>query len=516
MPLAEHAARNPDKIASIMAGSGVSLTYGELNERSIRLAHYLRASGLRPGDVVALHMENNIRYHEVFWAAVRSGMYLCAVNKFLTAEEVAYIVNDSGAKALVTSAGIAAVAEEVAPLLDGCPHRLAIDGAVADCLRYEDIIAAQSGAPLGAEPRGDFMNYSSGTTGRPKGIKRPSNGESFAEPSVLDGLVGPLYGVDPDSIYLCPAPLYHSAPLGFTASVHSLGGTNVIMEKFDSVEALRLIEKHRVSHSQWVPTMFIRMLKLDAADRSGHDLSAHRVAVHAAAPCPVEVKQQMIDWWGPIIHEYYAGTELNGFTACNSEQWLAHPGTVGSPLVGILHICDESGAELPVGETGIIYFERDEMPFQYHDDPEKTEAAKHPQYPLWTKLGDVGHLDEDGYLYLTDRESFMIISGGVNIYPQEIEDCIVMHDKVTDVAVFGVPNPDFGEEVKVVVQAAPGIEPSDELGAEILAHAADKLAHYKVPRSVDFEAELPRLETGKLYKRLLKDRYWGNKNSRIV
>ncbi|MDP6692517.1 MAG: acyl-CoA synthetase [Alphaproteobacteria bacterium] len=516
MPLIDHAAANPEKIATIMAGSGQSLTYGELNERSIRLSHYLRAAGLQEGDVVALFMENNIRYHEVYWAVVRSGMLVCAVNKYLTTEEVAYIVDDSGAKAIVTSAAMAGVAEPLLPLIADCAVRLMVDGTVTGYECYEDEIAKQPSEPPADEPRGDFMNYSSGTTGRPKGIKRALSGENFSQPAMIDVLVQQLYQVGPDSIYLSPAPLYHSAPLGFTTAVHSLGGTNVIMEKFDAVEALRLIEKHRITHSQWVPTMFIRMLKLESADRAGHDLSSHRVAIHAAAPCPVDVKQQMIDWWGPIIHEYYGGTELNGMTHCNSEQWLAHPGTVGTPLLGVLHICDEAGAELPIGETGVIFFEREEMPFQYHGDPEKTEGAKHPQHPLWTKLGDVGYLNDDGFLYLTDRESFMIISGGVNIYPQEIEDCIVMHAKVADVAVFGVPNPDFGEEVKAVVQPAPGVQPSDDLAAEILAYANEHLGHYKVPRSVDFEAELPRLETGKLYKRLLKDRYWGNKNSRIV
>ncbi|HJM93966.1 MAG: acyl-CoA synthetase [Alphaproteobacteria bacterium] len=516
MPIVDHAAAAPDKIATIMAGSGKSLTYGQLNERSIRLSHYLHAVGLRPGDVVALFMENNIRYHEVFWAAVRSGMYVCAVNKFLTAEEVTYILNDSGSKALVTSAGVAAVAEGVLPTLNDCPVRLMVDGTVAGFECYEDEIAKQSAEPMAGEPRGDFMNYSSGTTGRPKGIKRPLSDGPFVDPSMLDGLVQQLYSIGPDTIYLSPAPLYHAAPLGFTAAVHSLGGTNVVMETFDAVESLRLIEKYRVTHSQWVPTMFIRMLKLDEAERAGHDFSSHQIAIHAAAPCPIDVKHQMIDWWGPIIWEYYGGTEINGMTVCNSDQWLAHPGSVGSSILGVLHICDEAGDELPIGETGTIYFERDEMPFQYHGDPEKTEAAKHPKHPLWTKLGDVGYLDEDGFLYLTDRESFMIISGGVNIYPQEIEDCIVMHPKVADVAVFGVPNPDFGEEVKAVVQPAPGIAPSDDLAAEISGYASEHLANYKVPRSIDFEAKLPRLETGKLYKRLLKDRYWGKANSRIV
>ena len=516
MPMSVHAAAHPDKVATIMLRSGEQLTYGELNERSIRLARFLRDAGLGSGDVVALFMDNNIRYHEVYWAAVRSGMYLCAVNKFLTAEEAAYIVNDSGAKAVVTAAALNEAASGMIPMLEECPVRLVADGALDGFDRYEDAIAEVSAEPLDGEPLGDFMNYSSGTTGRPKGIKRPLSGATFTEPSALDGLINSLYGVGPDTTYLSPAPLYHSAPLAFTAAVHSLGGTNVIMEKFDPVEALTAIERHRITHSQWVPTMFIRMLKLDPSEREGHDLSSHRVAVHAAAPCPVDVKHQMIDWWGPIIWEYYGGTELNGMTVCNSEQWLAHPGTVGAPILGSLHVCDEAGAELPAGQPGTIYFERDTKVFEYHNDPDKTTASQHPEHPFWTKLGDVGYLDEDGFLFLTDRESFMIISGGVNIYPQEIEDALVMHPKVFDVAVFGVPNADTGEEVKAVVQLAPGVEPTDAVAGELMEHAREHLARYKVPRSIDFEDELPRLETGKLYKRILKDRYWGNHDSRIV
>ena len=508
MPIIDHAAATPDRIATIMAGSGESLTYGELNERSIRLAHHLHASGLRPGDVVALFMENNIRYHEVYWAVVRSGMYVCAVNKFLTAEEVVYIVNDSGSKALITSAALGPIARDLLGAIEACPVRLMIDGVVAGYDCYEDAIAKQPTEPLAQEPRGDFMNYSSGTTGRPKGIKRPLSGEDFAGASMLDILVEKLYQVGTETVYLSPAPLYHAAPLGFTAAVHSLGGTNVIMEKFDPVASLRLIEKHRVTHSQWVPTMFIRMLKLDAADRAGHDLSSHQIAIHAAAPCPIDVKHQMIDWWGPIIWEYYGGTELNGMTVCNSEQWLAHPGSVGSSIMGVLHICDEAGKDLPAGETGTIYFERDIMPFQYHGDPEKTEAARHPKHPFWTKLGDVGYLDEDGFLYLTDRESFMIISGGVNIYPQESENALITHPAVIDVAVFGVPNEEFGEEVKAVVQLADFGSAGPALAAELMNYARQKISHIKCPRSIDFIAELPRHPTGKLYKRLLKDKYW--------
>ena len=295
-----------------------------------------------------------------------------------------------------------------------------------------------------------------------------------------------------------------------------MGGTAVVMEQFDPLEALEYIERFKVTHSQWVPTMFSRMLKLPEDQRTRFDLSSHQIAIHAAAPCPVEVKRQMIDWWGPILHEYYAGTEFNGFCYVNSQDWLEHPGTVGKPLMGTIHICGEDEAELPVGEPGTIYFERDEPAFEYHNDVDKTQDSRHPDHELWSTLGDVGRLDEESYLYLTDRKSFMIISGGVNIYPQEIEDCLIMHPKVADVAVFGVPNVDFGEEVKAVVQTAEGVVEDDALARELTEYAKGHIAVYKVPRSIDFRPELPRLPTGKLYKRLLRDEYWGNKDSKIV
>jgi fatty-acyl-CoA synthase len=281
-----------------------------------------------------------------------------------------------------------------------------------------------------------------------------------------------------------------------------------MMERFDAEQALQMIERYGVTHSQWVPTMFVRMLKLPEEARKDHDLSSLKIAVHAAAPCPVEVKRQMIEWWGPLLFEYYAGTEGSGATFITSEDWLKHPGSVGKAGVGILHICDENGNDLPPGEAGLIYFEREIATFEYHNDPAKTRAARHPQHENWNALGDVGYMDEDGYLYLTDRQAFMIISGGVNIYPQAIEDALITHPKVGDVAVFGVPDAEMGEAVKAVIEPAPGQEPTDELAAELLDYARSKLAHYMAPRSLDFIVEMPRLPTGKLYKRLLRDAYW--------
>jgi fatty-acyl-CoA synthase len=320
-----------------------------------------------------------------------------------------------------------------------------------------------------------------------------------------------FWGFSADTVYLSPAPLYHAAPATFVLNVQSFGGTVVMMERFDPELALSSIEKHRVTHSQWVPTMFVRMLKLPEEVRRKYDLSSHRIAVHAAAPCPVDVKRQMIEWWGKILLEYYAGTEASGSTFIDSETWLAHPGSVGRAIVGVLHVCDEEGNELPTGEAGLVYFEREAVIFEYHNDPQKTRAGQHPKHPNWAALGDVGYLDAEGFLYLTDRKAFMIISGGVNIYPQAIENALVLHPKVGDVAVFGVPDPDLGEAVKAVIEPAPGIAPTPELAAELMSFARSKLAHYMAPKSIDFIVEMPRLPTGKLYKRILRDKYWGER-----
>jgi long-chain acyl-CoA synthetase len=511
-----HAIATPDKVAHVMAGSGEQVTYRELDERSNRLAQLMWAAGLRPGDHIAALLENNVRYPEVYWAAIRSGLYITTVNRYLTGEEAAYIVEDCGAKVLVSSAALRDVAVDVARRVPDCPVRLMVDGVAEGFESYEDALAAQPAEPLADEPMGETMLYSSGTTGRPKGITRPLSGRHASEGAGISGLLGSLFRMDVDTVYLSPAPMYHSAPLGFSMGVQVLGGTVVIMDKFDPEAGLAAIEAHRITHSQWVPTMFSRMLKLPEDARTRHDLSSHRVAIHAAAPCPVGVKEQMIRWWGPILFEYYGGTEVNGLTYITSEEWLTHRGSVGKPVLGTIHICEESGVELPTGEPGLVYFELPRRPFEYHGDPEKTRKAEHPEHPNWTALGDVGYVDDEGYLYLTDRATFMIISGGVNIYPQEIEDVLILHPEVADVAVIGVPNEEFGEEVKAVVQAADPTAAGPELEQRLLAYGREHLAGYKVPRSIDFEDELPRLPTGKLYKRLLRDRYWGKTGSRIV
>jgi fatty-acyl-CoA synthase len=515
-----HARTSPDKPAVIAAGTGEAITYAELDARSNQLARLLWAQGLRRGDHVAMFLENHLRYFEIAWAALRSGLYLTTVNRYLTAREAGYIVDDCGAQVLISSRAVHEAAAEIPDHAPGCRRFLVVDGlpegAPPRFESYQAALADHPPEPLAEEPLGEFMLYSSGTTGRPKGIARPLPDRPVSVGLAMNAVLERLFQVARDSVYLSPAPMYHSAPLGFCTSLQSIGGTVIMMDRFDAREALRALEKYAVSHSQWVPTMFSRMLKLPEEERTGFDLSAHRVAIHAAAPCPRKVKEQMFEWWGPILHEYYGGTELNGLTYVGPEDWLAHPGTVGRAVMGTIRICDESGEELPAGAPGIVYFERDRAPFAYHNDAEKTRSAQHPKHPAWTALGDVGYVDEEGFLYLTDRASFMIISGGVNIYPQEIENELILHPKVEDVAVVGVPHEELGEEVKAVVQPAAGVEGDAALAEELLAFARERLAAYKCPRSIDFECELPRLPTGKLYKRLLKDRYWGRGESKIV
>lgn len=504
-----HVDRFPDKPAVILAETGETLTYRELEDNSVRLARHLHEAGLRKGDHLALLSGNDPKVYEVYWAALRSGLYITAVNRHLSPSEISYIVNDCGARALIASAGLREAAEKIIEETPGVEIRLAFGGGVEGYGSYEEALAGTSAEPLADQPRGADMLYSSGTTGRPKGIKHPLPDRQVGDPpgDTYTAVFGPLYGFDSGTVYLSPAPLYHAAPLRFGGVVHALGGTLVVLERFDAEEALAAIERYRVTHSQWVPTMFVRMLKLDEAVRARYDVSSLRVAVHAAAPCPVEVKQKMIDWWGPVLHEYYASTEGNGATFIDSEQWLRKPGSVGPAGLGAVRICGDDGAELPAGEIGTIYFEREEVPFTYHNDAAKTEQAIHPQHPTWTTTGDIGYIDEDGFLFLTDRKAFMIISGGVNIYPQEIEDALALHPKVLDVAVIGVPDEEMGESVKAVVQPAPGAEPGPGFAAELRDYLRARIAGYKVPRTVDFADELPRTPTGKLVKGKLRAQY---------
>ena len=513
------AATTPDHPAVIMASDGQVITYAELDEEANRLSQLLRSVGLQPGDHVAFCLENHPRFLSVAWGCHYAGLYYTAMSSRLNDDEMQYILNDCGAKAFITSAYKREAAEKVIDQAPAVETWLMMDGTTGGYASYEDEIAKQPAEPLEERPAGIDMLYSSGTTGRPKGVKAPLPDAPLEEAggSVV-GLCQLLFGLTADTVYLSPAPLYHAAPLRFSMANHMAGATVVVMEQFDPEKALALIEEHQVTFSQWVPTMFIRMLKLDDEVRAKYDVSSLDVAVHAAAPCPVEVKKKMIDWWGPVIHEYYAGSEGNGFVYCNSEQWLEHPGTVGQAVLGTLHIVDdETGEELPAGEAGTVYFEGEAAAtFQYHNDPGKTENSRDPKGRGWSTLGDVGRLDEDGFLYLTDRKAYMIISGGVNIYPQEAENALALHPKVFDVAVFGVPNEDFGEEVKAVVQPADGVDGSPELERELIAFCREKLADVKCPRSIDFRDELPRHPTGKLYKRLLKDEYWKGHDSGII
>ena len=492
-----------------MTGSGYTQTFKQLNDSANRLSQLLRNVGLQPGDHIALCLENHDRYLEILWGCHFAGLVYTAASSRLTSQELSYIINDCGAKAFITSKYKADQASEILPSTPNVGMRLMLDGVIDGYESYESAVGSQTAEPLPSRIAGFDMLYSSGTTGQPKGITKEFLGQSLDDtPSAVAPMLGMLFGFTDNSVYLSPAPMYHAAPLRFTMAAQSVGSTAVVMEHFDPEEFLAAVAEHKVTHSQVVPTMFVRLLKLDPAIRQRYDVSSLQAVIHAAAPCPIPVKKQMIEWFGPIIHEYYAGTEGNGFVYCNSDMWLAHEGTVGMPIGCTLHIVGEEGEELPRYESGTIYFEGG-AEFQYHNDPEKTKGSRHSNG--WSTLGDVGYLDDDGFLFLTDRKAYMIISGGVNIYPQEAENALVTHPKVIDVAVFGVPNDDFGEEVKAVVQPAVmpvNADDARELERELIAYCRSQLADIKCPRSVDFRAELPRHPTGKLYKRILKDEYW--------
>lgn len=499
-----HARARPDHPAIIMAESGATTTYGEMDAYANRFAQLLRARGIGKDGHIALLLENGPDYLQIVWGSQRAGTMVVPVSTRLTGPEICYILKDAGADLLITSR---AFDEVVAAIRQDCPDMpvLVIGGSGEEDLAAA--LAGQSADPIPDQAPGQYMVYSSGTTGRPKGVRPapPEDDDIFAaNPLVGLAVMGAGWPTDGSIVYLSPAPLYHAAPLGWCTTAHRLGGTVIVMEHFEAEAALAAIDRYRVTDSQWVPTHFVRMLQLDPAIRTRYDLSSHLRAIHAAAPCPVPVKQAMIEWWGPIIVEYYAGSEGIGMTLINSEDWLAHPGSVGRAIHGVLHICGPDGEECAAGEDGLIYFENERIP-SYHNDPEKTADALHPRG--WMTLGDIGHVDEEGYLYLADRKSHMIISGGVNIYPQEIENLLVAHDKVMDAAVIGAPCPDFGEKVVAVVQPLDMAQAGPDLEEELRAYLAPQLARIKLPRLFDFRPTLPREANGKLYKRELRDEY---------
>ena len=480
-----------DKPAWIFVGAGQAYTvdYQTLAVNAIKGSRFLRRLGLAVGDGLAVLSPNHPHSPAVHWAAQLAGLYYTPVSVQFQRGEVRDILDDCDARALVLH-------ESQREKVADAPQAIRLD---IDC--WLDLIAPEPEILPADAAEGAEMLYSSGTTGVPKGVLASRPGAPLNTVSELFQRRVHLHGIDSNTVYLSTAPLYHSAPLRYNNMVQRCGGTSVIMARFDAAASLALIERHRITHSQWVPTMFVRLLRLPEAERHGSDLSSHRCAIHAAAPCPPEIKRQMLDWWGPILHEYYSGTEGNGQTAIGPEEWLRHPGSVGRPILGDVHVVDEQGHLLPPGKPGRVYFSGGPR-FEYYKDPVKTAAAYDRRG--WSTLGDIGHLDAEGYLYLTDRESHMIISGGVNIYPREVEDVLLTHPAVRDAAVFGIPHEEFGEEVKAAVELVEGRTVS---AAALIAHCRDRLAHLKCPRSIDFHESLPRHQTGKLYKDVLKRPY---------
>lgn len=500
---------SPDKPALVMAATGDVVTYAELEVRANRGAHALRSLGLKNGDALAISCDNRIEFFDIYWAAQRSGLILVLLSARLKTEEISYIVNDSGTKMVLISDAMAGTTRDIVAnraAMPGLKQIVAI-GAVDDVPDWSALCSVQPNMPIADEQIGGRMVYSSGTTGRPKGLKFAAAIGSPVQANLTASMFGKHYSFDADTVYLSPAPLYHSAPMGMTSAMQSIGATSIVMDKFEPEEFLKAIERYKVTAVMVVPTMFIRLLGLPDEVRNRYDLSSLKTVIHAAAPCPVPVKHAMINWLGPVIEEFYAGSEGNGHVMIGSAEWLARPGSVGRAVVGQLHICDDDGNELPAGETGTVYFGGGK-PINYHNDPAKSASARNPKHPDWTTMGDVGHVDGEGYLFLTDRKDFMIISGGVNIYPQEVENLLITHPLVADAAVFGVPNSAFGEEVKAVIQLKDWSTANDRLAAELISWCQERLADVKCPRSVDFERVLPRAETGKLYKKELKARYW--------
>lgn len=502
-----HARTRPDHPAVIVPGH-TPVTYRELDEGSIRLARTLAAAGLTVGDRVALLAENHPRYLEIVWAALRSGLYVVPINRNSTADEAAYLLADSGAAALIVSARYTDVAEQLVESGRAPALRWSFGGSVPGYDGYDDAVAARSADPLADQPRGQMMMYSSGTTGRPKGVWRPLSGRQIDDPDLgrPSDLARATIGMDAASRYLIPAPLYHSAGLVWAVAALELGATVVVLPRWDAEDFLAAIADHRITHTQVVPTMMARLAALPDTVRARFDVSSLQCMLHSAAPCPPAVKRAMIDWFGPVVDELYASTEGNGVTFATCAEWLDRPGTVGRAVAGRIHICDEDGNDLPPGEIGTLYFQRDTPTFAYHGDEDKTAGAAHPAHPDRSTVGDLGWVDDDGFLYLSDRRTDLIISGGVNVYPAEIEASLAEHPGVADAAVIGLPDEDLGRRVHAVVEPAAGYEPGPDLATALTAHVRARLAGPKVPRGIDFLDRLPRLESGKVQKHLLRDR----------
>jgi acyl-CoA synthetase (AMP-forming)/AMP-acid ligase II len=508
-----HAKSNPDLAAYIMVETGETVTYRQLDERSNQAAHLFRQHGLKRGDCVVFFLENHARFLELCWAAQRAGLYYTPVSSRLQPSEIDYILGDLRPKIFLTSSRLAATASEVPYLKNGDIHSYIVDGEFDGFTPYLSARDVQPSTPIADESAGIDLLYSSGTTGRPKGVKLPLPKGGVADLEERWKAYHTVMGFDLGSVHYIPSPLYHALPLHHALVAQNYGGTVLVIQKFDPEEALRLIEKYKVTQSSWVATMFIRMLKLPTDVRARYDISSMVAMVHGAGPCPAPVKEQMIEWFGPIVFEAYSSTEGFGSTSISSEEWLAHKGSVGKPMLGAAHIVDdETGEELPVGDIGTIYFENPRK-VEYLNDTSKTDSVKLGNG--WATAGDIGYLDKDGYLYLTDRKADMIISGGVNIYPQEVEAQLILHPKIADIAVFGIPNEDYGEEVKAVVEPTDYGLAGDALEEEIIQFCRENISPVKAPRSVDFVESMPRHETGKLYKRLLRDPYWEGHDKRV-
>jgi long-chain acyl-CoA synthetase len=507
----DHADQAPDSTAVVVPTTGQRITYRTMVDQSKRLANVLRENGLRPGDHVAIFMTNVPEYFEVVWAARRGGYVYTAVNWHLTPGEVRYMLANSESKALIVSADLADVAEQAAADLPRLTLRLLVSADHADRAGWQDYaqaVASAATAPLGPELEGQAMLYSSGTTGRPKGIvhTKVDLDRRFGDVAG-DILWVNRYGLDAKTVSLTVGPLYHAAPLVSAMATHRHGGTVALLPKFDAEQTLKAIERYRVTHVQFVPTMFIRLLRLPEAVRRRYDISSLRAVAHSAAPCPVEVKRQMIEWFGPVIYEYYSATEAAGHVSIGAREWLEHPGSVGRVAPGSVAVTDESGRELPAGEDGIIWFTRPANRFSYHGDPDKSASMFNDKG--WARMGDIGHLDDDGYLFISGRSDHTIISGGVNIYPREIEDLLIEHPAVDDVAVIGVPDDEYGESVRAVLTLRDGYTGDPALERDIIDWTRARLAHYKCPRSVSFVGSLPRSVAGKMMKHRLIEQLAG-------